>query len=329
MAASTEFVLDLDFLTNLERRLAVPDEVAIVGAGRWAKVMCDVLSALFAPRPPALSWWRNGTTRPRSIGCDDRLRAVPPNGTAGVRPPSLHDVLESDRTEVAIVTKMASEHYTTTKRLLLAGKHVLVEKPFVLRAAEAEELTGLARTRGLTLAVGYEFCFARALHHLRQVTREHFTDVSAVRFVWEDAKNSVKWGVRKQPDLSANIVTDLYPHILSQLVILFGRQDVVLRGITSRTGVLMQRLEMQYGSRSVTASLDKDAREDRRLILVSSPDGRCLRLDCTTEPGRIDLDGQPLAADGLAETFPRSLTTEIAYYSSLRSQGRRDDTEHR
>ena len=314
MAASTEFVLDLDFLTNLERRLAVPDEVAIVGAGRWAKVMCDVLSA-FSPPVASIVLVAERNYEATQRWLDDRLRAVPSNGHGRVSVrPSLHDVLESDRTEVAIVTKMASEHYATTKRLLLAGKHVLVEKPFVLRAAEAEELTGLARTRGLTLAVGYEFMFARALHHLRQVTREHFTDVSAVRFVWEDAKNSVKWGVRKQPDLSANIVTDLYPHILSQLVILFGRQDVVLRGITSRDGCAHAEIEMQYGSRSVTASLDKDAREDRRLILVSSPDGRCLRLDCTTEPGRIDLDGQPLAADGLAETFPRSLTTEIAYF---------------
>ena len=86
---------------------------------------------------------------------------------------------------------------------------------------------------------------------------------------------------------------------------------------------------MQYGSRSVTASLDKDAREDRGLILVRSSDGRCLRLDCTTEPGRIDLDGQLLAADGLAETFPRSLTTEIAYLFAQIKKADVMNTEHR
>ena len=314
MPTHEEFGLDLDFLTSLEHRLVVPEEVAIVGAGRWAKVMCDVLSTFSPPISSiVLVAERNYSATLRWL--DDRLTAADRNGHGRVSVrSSLRDVLESDRTEAAIVTKMASEHYATTRQLLLAGKHVLVEKPFVLRAAEARELTGLARTRGLTLAVGYEFMFARALHHFRQVLREHLTDVREVRFVWEAAKNSVKWGVRKQPDLSANVVTDLYPHILSKLQTLFGHHDVVLREVTSRDGCSHAEIEFQYGSRSVTASLDKDAREDRRLVLVTSSDGRCLRLDYTTEPGRIDLDGQLLAADELSQTFPRSLTSEIAYF---------------
>ncbi len=42
-------------------------------------------------------------------------------------------------------------HYSATKEALLAGKHVLCEKPFVLRALEAKELFELAESRGLFL----------------------------------------------------------------------------------------------------------------------------------------------------------------------------------
>ncbi len=42
-------------------------------------------------------------------------------------------------------------HYEQAKRALLAGRHVLCEKPFVTRLAQARELAGLAEERGLFL----------------------------------------------------------------------------------------------------------------------------------------------------------------------------------
>ena len=42
-------------------------------------------------------------------------------------------------------------HYEQTKRALLAGKHVICEKPFVTKSAQARELVSLAKERGLML----------------------------------------------------------------------------------------------------------------------------------------------------------------------------------
>lgn len=52
-----------------------------------------------------------------------------------------------------------TEHFTWTKRALLAGKHVLCEKPFVMSAAEAEELVELASSKGLILAEGIHYVY--------------------------------------------------------------------------------------------------------------------------------------------------------------------------
>jgi len=46
-----------------------------------------------------------------------------------------------------------AQHAALTREALLAGKHVLCEKPFVLSLRDANELTALARERGLILAV--------------------------------------------------------------------------------------------------------------------------------------------------------------------------------
>ena len=42
-------------------------------------------------------------------------------------------------------------HYEQTKKALLAGKHVICEKPFCTKVSEARELVGLAKSKGLFL----------------------------------------------------------------------------------------------------------------------------------------------------------------------------------
>jgi dTDP-4-amino-4,6-dideoxy-D-glucose ammonia-lyase len=304
----------VDFLTQLADRLVVPDQVAIVGSGRWARVICRVLTE-FAPPISRIVLVAERNFTATQAWLEEQKQASGSNGYARVEVvPALRDVLDSPRVEAAFVTKMASEHYASTRELLLAGKHVLVEKPFVLSSKEAIELTALAAAARRTLAVGYEFMFAPPLHRLRDAIEQYVPDASRVTFAWEDCRNAVKYGVRKEPDLSANAITDIYPHILSQLLLLFGQQAVTIRQVTMRDGCSDARVHFEYGTLDATAAIDKDAAVPRRTIEVASPSGHTLRLDFTHEPGQIDLDGRPLPPDGLSDAVPGSLTAEIAYF---------------
>lgn len=56
---------------------------------------------------------------------------------------------------VMISTTPETTHYPMAKAALLAGKHVLLEKPLALTLDEADELIGLAEERGLKFAIGY------------------------------------------------------------------------------------------------------------------------------------------------------------------------------
>jgi dTDP-4-amino-4,6-dideoxy-D-glucose ammonia-lyase len=313
VSTTVNFALDHDFLTMLEERLVVPDEVAVVGGGRWGKVVCRVL-ATFSPPVSKILFVAERNFRAVQQWRDERVSEGSAEYERVHVSASLGDVLDADRVRVAFVTRMASAHYETTRQLLEAGVHVLVEKPFVLKSTQARELVALARSRRLTLAVGYEFMFARTLHHFRELLLQHLPDVSELRITWEDAKDSVKYGVRKEPDLTANVVTDLYPHILSQLLILLGDGEVRLLQVASRNGCSEATLSLQYGSVPVTVLLDKSARQDRREIVVTSSSGRRLVLDFTTEPGAVTLDGRSLAADALSHAFPASVTAAVAYF---------------
>ena len=62
---------------------------------------------------------------------------------------SLDAVLADPEIEMVYVASPNAIHYSQTKAALLAGKHVLCEKPFAPTAAEAEELIALAKEKGL------------------------------------------------------------------------------------------------------------------------------------------------------------------------------------
>ena len=63
----------------------------------------------------------------------------------------LADMLSDPQVEIVYVATPNSIHYSQTKAALLAGKHVICEKPFTPTVAEARELIALAKEKHLLL----------------------------------------------------------------------------------------------------------------------------------------------------------------------------------
>ena len=68
------------------------------------------------------------------------------------------DVFNDNEIDAVVVTLPADLHYDMAKKALLAGKHVLLEKPMTDSAETARELAQLAKARGLVLMVDHHFC---------------------------------------------------------------------------------------------------------------------------------------------------------------------------
>ena len=60
-------------------------------------------------------------------------------------------------------------HYALAKQALEAGKHVFVEKPPAMRAAEMEELVALAAERDLVLMPGHLLLYHPAVQKLKEL----------------------------------------------------------------------------------------------------------------------------------------------------------------
>ena len=73
---------------------------------------------------------------------------------------------DPDVTAVVIATNSES-HHDLAKQALLAGKHVMVEKPLALNVRDAEDLVETAAARKLVLMVGHLLLYHPAVRYLK------------------------------------------------------------------------------------------------------------------------------------------------------------------
>jgi predicted dehydrogenase len=79
------------------------------------------------------------------------------------------EVLNDPVLEAVVIATPAPTHYELAKRALEAGKHVLVEKPPALNAADAEDLVATAEATGLVLMPGHLLLYHPAVRTLKKL----------------------------------------------------------------------------------------------------------------------------------------------------------------
>jgi predicted dehydrogenase len=91
------------------------------------------------------------------------------------------DILPDHKVEALIVTASSPSHAEIVQRALELGLHVLVEKPFATRVAEAEALVELARKNERILMVSQNYRFFPGVQALRATKNQG--DLGPVRAV--------------------------------------------------------------------------------------------------------------------------------------------------
>ena len=118
---------------------------------------------------------------------------------------------------VAIATPVAT-HFEFARAAILAGKHVLVEKPMCANVAQAEELVELAKSKGVVLMVDHTFLFTGAVGRIADAVRAG----ELGKICYYDSMR-VNLGLF-QPDV--NVLWDLAPHDLSIIDYLIDEEPI-------------------------------------------------------------------------------------------------------
>jgi predicted dehydrogenase len=84
----------------------------------------------------------------------------------------LNRVWNDETVEAVVVASPIETHYELAKSALLAGKHVLSEKPLALKTKECLKLKHIAENNGLVLHTEYIYTFSKALKKAKQVVED-------------------------------------------------------------------------------------------------------------------------------------------------------------
>ncbi|WP_018651319.1 Gfo/Idh/MocA family oxidoreductase [Actinobacillus capsulatus] len=143
------------------------------------------------------------------------------------------DALLSDEVDLVVITTPNQTHYEMVKSALLAGKHVLVEKPLVASVAEALELEQLAKQQKVVLYVYQNRRWDSHIATAKEILDKHLVGEVVdceIRFDrYAKGKNAKVWkevGVR-----GTGLVYDLGVHLIDQAVYLFGKPQAVFADI--------------------------------------------------------------------------------------------------
>lgn len=136
--------------------------VAVIGTGYWGPGIVRNLAALPAARLTHLIDKVPG----RATDCARRLcPGVPSDLDAAV-------VFADPATEAVVIATPAATHFELARDALIAGKHVLVEKPMAMTVPHCLELEALAQTHGRVLMVGHIFRFHPAILEVKRYLDE-------------------------------------------------------------------------------------------------------------------------------------------------------------
>lgn len=130
---------------------------------------------------------------------------------------------DPDITLVVIATPNAS-HFDLAQQALLAGKHVVVDKPFTLTSAQAQQLIDLAYRRSQIISVHHNRRWDGDFQTIQQILKLGCLG----RLVEYEAhfdrfRSSLKLGAwREEAAPGSGILFDLGSHLLDQAQVLFG-----------------------------------------------------------------------------------------------------------
>ncbi len=148
---------------------------------------------------------------------------------------SLEEMLKDEEIELVIVNTPNYTHYEYATFALLAGKHVVVEKPFTNTVQEAMALITLAKKQNKKLSVYQNRRWDSDFKTVRQVVNEKLLgNIVEAEIHFDRYNEELSPKTHKEiPGPGAGILYDLGPHLIDQALQLFGIPEAVFADTTN------------------------------------------------------------------------------------------------
>ena len=152
---------------------------------------------------------------------------------------SVEEMLENADIELVVVNTPIQTHFDYAKKALEAGKNVVVEKPFTVNVAEAEELAKLAEEKKLFVSVYQNRRFDRDYLQVQKIINEGKLGnikEAEIRFDRFRTEPSGKAHKENPEAVGSGSLHDLGSHLVDQAVQYFGFPEKLFADVFSMKG---------------------------------------------------------------------------------------------
>lgn len=130
----------------------------------------------------------------------------------------LEDIVNNAEIDAVVIATPVHFHYEMAKRILLAGKHTLIEKPMASSLSECQELIELAESQNLTLMIGHTFIYSQPVRKIKQIVNSG--ELGEIQYI---SSRRLNLGLF-QKDI--NVAWDLAPHDISIILYIMNEEPV-------------------------------------------------------------------------------------------------------
>jgi scyllo-inositol 2-dehydrogenase (NADP+) len=206
---------------------------------------------------------------------------------------SIEEVLSDATIDLVSICSPNETHFDYAKRALLAGKHVLVEKPFTTTSKEAEELILLAKTQNKILTVfqnrrwDSDFLTVKKIVEEKRLGEILNFEIHFNRF--KPDLNPKKW--KEVNTASSGGLYDLGAHIIDQTIALFGApKNVWGQTFTQREHSTIDDafdIQLDYGKLKVTLRSSLMVREESPRYIIHGSKGSFVKYGIDIQENQL------------------------------------------
>jgi len=217
-------------------------------------------------------------------------------------------ILADKRIDAVVISTPLETHYEFTKRSLLAGNDVLLEKAFTNRSCDAWELGEIARKQRRVIMAGHLFEYHPAVVELKKFISDgligRITKISSERSGISNSGENV------------SVLWSLGPHDIYIANTLVGRMPCEIDASNPANGWDVMKLRLDYGGGiSTNVCLDRTKKDRVRKIFVECERGSAF-FDDTINGDKLvvyDADFKKVYSGGNFKGIP-VLEREFAHF---------------
>lgn len=139
-------------------------------------------------------------------------------------------VIDDPTIQLVVVATPNTSHFDLAQRAMLAGKHVVVDKPFTVTAAEARRLIAISHETKRVLTVFHNRRWEGDFLTIRRLIEQGaFGRLFSYEAHFDRFRNEPRPGAwRESADPGSGILYDLGSHLIDQALLLFGEPERIV-----------------------------------------------------------------------------------------------------